>query len=114
MFIPFPIIPIEKSDNINTALALYLFTVTIIGAYSAFTLFAMYIHFKKINKTKFVISLILLPLSSITAYIVTGVFVPFNIILCVPTIGVLAIYTVESLDDINVDFTKFEKIFLKK
>ena len=114
MFIPFPNIPIDKSDNINTALALYLFTVTIIGAYSAFTLFAMYIYFKDINKTKFVISLISLPSLSIAAYIVIGVFIPFNIILCVPTIGVIAVYTIELLDNVDVDTAKFKKIFFKE
>lgn len=114
IFIPFPSIPIDKSDNVNTSVALYLFTVTIIGAYSAFTLFTMYIYFKEINKTKFFIILISLPILSIASYIVTGVFIPLNIILCVPTIGVIAVYTVELLDDVEIDTTKFKKIFFKE
>ena len=114
MFLPFPSIPIDKSDNVNTAIALYLVTVTIIGSYLAFTLFAMYIYFKEINKTKFVINLISLPLLSIASYIITNILIPFNIILCVPTIGVIAVYIVESLDDAEVDLTKFKKLFFKE
>ena len=114
MFLPFPSIPIDKSDNVNTAIALYLVTVTIIGSYLAFTLFAMYIYFKEINKTKFVINLISLPLLSIASYIITNILIPFNIILCVPTIGVITVYIVESLDDAEVDLTKFKKLFFKE
>ena len=115
MFLPFPSIPIDKSDAIQTAFALYLISMTIIGAYSMFILFVMYIEFKSINMVKLVIILILLPILSLTSYVLTSFFIPFNLIVCVPSLAVAVIYIVEALDDVEVDFTiKFEKIFFKK
>jgi len=119
MFLPFPNVPINKSDTIQTAFALYLFSITIIGAYTTFALFASYIQFKSISMVKLVIVLILLPILSLASYVLTSFFIPFNIIICVPSLAIVAMYTVEKLDNVldnvEVDFTtKFKKIFFKK
>lgn len=119
MFLPLPSVPIDKANTIQTAFALYLFSITIIGAYTTFALFASYIQFKSISMVKLVIVLILLPILSLASYVLTSFFIPFNIIICVPSLAIVAMYTVEKLDNVldnvEVDFTtKCKKIFFKK
>lgn len=115
MFLPFSNVPINKSDTIQTAFALYLLSITIIGAYSMFALFVSYIQFKSINMVKLVIVLIFLPILSLASYVLTGFFIPFNLIVCIPSLSIAVMYIVQTLDDVEVDFTiKFEKIFFKK
>ena len=115
MFLPFLSIPIDKSDTVQTAFALYWISITIIGAFSTFALFVRYIQFKSINMGKLVIVLILLPILSLASYVLTKFFIPFNLIICVPSLAIAVMYIVEKLDNVEVDFTtKFEKIFFKK
>lgn len=80
-----------------------------------FALFVSYIQFKSINMVKLVIVLILLPILSLASYVLTGFFIPFNLIVCIPSLSIAVMYIVQTLDDVEVDFTiKFEKIFFKK
>ena len=63
---------------------------------------------------KLCVFMILAPIASASTYVLFGVLTPLQIGICLPTFIFIVIYILEIMSKINIDTTKFEKIFFKK
>lgn len=67
------------------------------------------------NIFKLYIFLVITPIISISTYLVTNILTPLQISLCVPTIIMVIMHIIHWLpEDVDIDTTKFKKIFIKK
>ena len=67
------------------------------------------------NIFKLYIFLVITPIVSISTYVLTNILTPLQIALCVPTIIMIIMHIIHwSPEDVDIDTTKFKKIFIKK
>lgn len=67
------------------------------------------------NIFKLYVFLVITPIISISTYVLTNILTPLQIALCVPTIIMIVMHIIHWLpEDVDIDTTKFKKIFLKK
>lgn len=67
------------------------------------------------NIFKLYVFLVITPIISISTYVLTNILTPLQIALCVPTIIIIVMHIIHWLpEDVDIDTTKFKKIFIKK
>ena len=67
------------------------------------------------NLFKLYVFLVITPIISISTYVLTNIVTPLQIALCVPTIIMIVMHIIHWLpEDVDIDTTKFKKIFIKK
>lgn len=67
------------------------------------------------NIFKLYVFLVITPIISISTYVLTNILTPLQIALCVPTIIMIVMHIIHWLpEDVDIDTTKFKKIFIKK
>ena len=125
IFILSSLIPLQTGqvDNLNTFqtfLSFYTVFITMIDGILMFALTMLFIDFD-INENnddnllfKLCVFMILAPIASASTYVLFGVLTPLQIGICLPTFIFIVIYILEIMSKINIDTTKFEKIFFKK
>ena len=88
--------------------------------FTAFVILILYIDFSTNESNddnllfKLYVFIVLAPITSISIYLIFGILTPLQIGICIPTLILIVIYMIELMSKINIDTTKFEKIFLKK
>ena len=119
-FIPFPTGKVDELNTFQTFLSLYLAIIVFFAMFTAFVLLMLYIDFTTNESNdnnllfKIYVFIVLAPITSISTYVLFGILTPFQIGICVPTFISIVIYILELMSKINIDTTKFEKIFFKK
>lgn len=67
------------------------------------------------NIFKLYVFLVITPIISISTYVLTNILTPLQIAICVPTIIIIVMHIIHWLpEDVDIDTTKFKKIFIKK
>lgn len=67
------------------------------------------------NIFKLYVFLVITPIISISTYFFTNILTPLQIAICVPTIIMIVMHIIHWLPkEVNIDTTKFKKIFIKK
>lgn len=113
-FIPIPEGDTATATTIQKLIAVYDSVNVILMIGLLLTLGLWYLHFAN-NLTKLYLVLIISPIISITIYNLFGIITPIQMAVCVPTIIMFIIYIIDWLPkDVNIDTTKFKKIFIKK
>ena len=119
-FIPLQTGQVDNLNTFQTFLSFYTVFITMIDGILMFALIMLFIDFD-INENnddnilfKLYIFMVLTPIASISTYVLFGVLTPIQVDICLPTIVSIVIYVLESMSKVNIDTTKFEKIFFKK
>lgn len=113
-FIPIPEGDTATATTIQKLIAVYDSVNVVLMIGLLLTLGLWYLHFAN-NLTKLYLVLIISPIISITIYNLFGIITPIQMAVCVPTIIMFIIYIIDWLPkDVNIDTTKFKKIFIKK
>ena len=119
-FIPLQTGQVDNLNTFQTFLSFYTVFITMIDGILMFALIMLFIDFD-INENnddnllfKLCVFMILAPIASASTYVLFGVLTPLQIGICLPTFIFIVIYILEIMSKINIDTTKFEKIFFKK
>lgn len=119
-FIPLQTGQVDNLNTFQTFLSFYTVFITMINGILMFALIMLFIDFD-INENnddnllfKLCVFMILAPIASASTYVLFGVLTPLQIGICLPTFIFIVIYILEIMSKINIDTTKFEKIFFKK
>lgn len=113
-FIPIPEADTATATTIQKLIAVYDSVNVVLMIGLLLTLGLWYLHFAN-NLTKLYLVLIISPIISITIYNLFGIITPIQMAVCLPTIIMFVIYIIDWLPkDVDIDTTKFKKIFLKK
>ena len=119
-FIPLQTGQVDNLNTFQTFLSFYTVFITMIDGILIFALIMLFIDFD-INENnddnllfKLCVFMILAPIASASTYVLFGVLTPLQIGICLPTFIFIVIYILEIMSKINIDTTKFEKIFFKK
>lgn len=113
-FIPIPEGDTATATTIQKLIAVYDSVNVVLMIGLLLTLGLWYLHFAN-NLTKLYLVLIISPIISITIYNLFGIITPIQMAVCLPTIIMFVIYIIDWLPkDVDIDTTKFKKIFLKK
>lgn len=119
-FIPFPTGKVDELDTLQTFISLYLAIIVFFTIFTAIALMMLFVDFhmnESNNDTplfRAYLFVILAPITSISIYLIFGILTPLQIGICIPTLVLIVIYMIELMSKININTTKFEKIFLKK
>ena len=119
-FIPFPTGKVDELDTFQTFISLYLAIIVFFTIFTAIVLMMLFVDFdmnESNNDTplfRAYLFVILAPITSISIYLIFGILTPLQIGICIPTLVLIVIYMIELMSKININTTKFEKIFLKK
>jgi hypothetical protein len=119
-FIPFPTGKVDELDTFQTFISLYLAIIVFFTIFTAIALMMLFVDFhmnESNNDTplfRAYLFVILAPITSISIYLIFGILTPLQIGICIPTLVLIVIYMIELMSKININTTKFEKIFLKK
>ena len=119
-FIPLQTGQVDNLNTFQTCLSFYTVFITIIDVILIFALMMLHVDFD-INENnddnllfKLYVFMVLAPITSISTFVLFGVLTPLQIGICLPTFVFITIYVIELMSKINIDTTKFEKIFFKK
>lgn len=118
-FIPIQTGQINNLDTFQTFLSLYTAFIMTIDVILMFALMGLFVNFdmnESNNDTplfRAYLFVILAPITSISIYLIFGILTPLQIGICIPTLVLIVIYMIELMSKININTTKFEKIFLK-
>lgn len=119
-FIPLPIGKVDELDSFQTFISVYTAFITLIDVILMFALMMLHIDFRMNENDDYNILLkeylfmIIAPITSISTFVIFRVLTPLQIGICLPTFVFIVIYSLESMSKVNIDTTKFEKIFFKK
>lgn len=120
-FIPIPEGDTATATTIEKIIAVYdsIIVVLMIGLLlvlgSWYMEYDMDINRDDNNIFKLYVFLIITPIISISTHVLTNILTPLQIALCVPTIIIIVMHIIHWLpEDVDIDTTKFKKIFIKK
>ena len=120
-FIPIPEGDTATATTIEKIIAVYdsIIVVLMIGLLlvlgSWYMEYDMDINRDDNNIFKLYVFLVITPIISISTYVLTNILTPLQITLCVPTIIIIVMHIIHWLpEDVDIDTTKFKKIFIKK
>ena len=120
-FIPIPEGDTATATTIQKLIAVYdsVIVVLMIGLLLTlgtwFMKYDMDINRDDNNIFKLYVFLVITPIISISTYVLTNILTPLQIALCVPTIIMIVMQIIHWLpEDVDIDTTKFKKIFIKK
>ena len=119
-FIPIPTGKIDELDSFQTFISIYTAFITVIDVILMFALMMLHIDFGMNENDddnillKEYLFMIIAPITSISTFVIFRVLTPLQIGICLPTFVFIVIYSLESMSKVNIDTTKFEKIFFKK
>lgn len=119
-FIPLPIGKVDELDSFQTFISVYTAFITLIDVILMFALMMLHIDFRMNENDddnillKEYLFMIIAPITSISTFVIFRVLTPLQIGICLPTFVFIVIYSLESMSKVNIDTTKFEKIFFKK
>ena len=120
-FIPIPEGDTATATTIEKIIAVYdsIIVVLMIGLLlvlgSWYMEYDMDINRDDNNIFKLYVFLVITPIISISTYVLTNILTPLQIALCVPTIIMIVMQIIHWLpEDVDIDTTKFKKIFIKK
>lgn len=120
-FIPIPEGDTATATTIEKIIAVYdsIIVVLMIGLLlvlgSWYMEYDMDINRDDNNIFKLYVFLVITPIISISTYVLTNILTPLQIALSVPTIIIIVMHIIHWLpEDVDIDTTKFKKIFIKK
>lgn len=120
-FIPIPEGDKATATTIEKIIAVYDYIIVVLMIGLLLVLGSWYMEYDMdINRDdnnifKLYVFLVITPIISISTYVLTNILTPLQIALCVPTIIIIVIHIIHWLpEDVDIDTTKFKKIFIKK
>lgn len=120
-FIPIPEGDTATATTIEKIIAVYDFIIVVLMIGLLLVLGSWYMEYDMdINRDdnnifKLYVFLVITPIISISTYVLTNILTPLQIALCVPTIIIIVMHIIHWLpEDVDIDTTKFKKIFIKK
>lgn len=119
-FIPLPTGKVDELKTFQTFLSLYLAIIVFFTIFTAIVLMLLFVDFDMNESNndnslfKAYLFVIIAPITSISIYLIFGILTPLQIGICIPTLIFIIIYMISLMSKINIDTTKFERIFLKK
>lgn len=119
-FIPLPTGKVDELETFQTFLSLYLAIIVFFTIFTAIVLMLLFVDFDMNESNndnslfKAYLFVIIAPITSISIYLIFGILTPLQIGICIPTLIFIIIYMISLMSKINIDTTKFERIFLKK
>lgn len=120
-FIPIPEGDTATATTIEKIIAVYDYIIVVLMIGLLLVLGSWYMEYDMdINRDdnnifKLYVFLVITPIISISTYVLTNILTPLQIALCVPTIIIIVIHIIHWLpEDVDIDTTKFKKIFIKK
>lgn len=119
-FIPLPTGKVNELETFQTFLSLYLAIIVFFTIFTAIVLMLLFVDFDMNESNndnslfKAYLFVIIAPITSISIYLIFGILTPLQIGICIPTLIFIIIYMISLMSKINIDTTKFERIFLKK
>lgn len=119
-FIPLPTGKVDELETFQTFLSLYLAIIVFFTIFTAIVLMLLFVDFDMNESNNYnslfkaYLFVIIAPITSISIYLIFGILTPLQIGICIPTLIFIIIYMISLMSKINIDTTKFERIFLKK
>lgn len=120
-FIPIPEGDTATATTIEKIIAVYDYIIVFLMIGLLLVLGSWYMEYDMdINRDdnnifKLYVFLVITPIISISTYVLTNILTPLQIALCVPTIIIIVMHIIHWLpEDVDIDTTKFKKIFIKK